>query len=110
MTILEKLLINAICFINFGGSPSIDINVIVDTPGLLVKVKDNGIGIEKEYFDRIFTIFWRASNVSSGLGFGLYLTGQIVSRMNGRLILESEIGSGSEFIFELPNQYYFDQV
>lgn len=65
-------------------------------------VKDNGIGIEKKYFDQIFHIFKRLdSNYGNGTGFGLSLVKKIVENHHGEIWLESELGKGSSFYFTL---------
>lgn len=67
-------------------------------------VEDNGIGIKKEYFDKVFIIFQRLhSNTKyQGTGIGLALVKRILNKYNGALWLESDFGVGSRFYFSLP--------
>ncbi|MGZ3494957.1 MAG: sensor histidine kinase, partial [Thermodesulfobacteriota bacterium] len=65
---------------------------------------DNGIGIPKSEMPRLFTEFFRASNVQDAIGTGLGLTivKEIVDKHSGRINVESEEGLGTTFIINLP--------
>jgi len=70
-----------------------------------IGVKDYGIGINPEKFSQLFSRFYRVEELNpniSGLGIGLYISHEIVSRHNGKLWVESELNKGSTFWFSIP--------
>ncbi|MGO4877155.1 chemotaxis protein CheB [Pedobacter psychrotolerans] len=72
---------------------------------LRMAVKDQGIGIPKDKAELIFDRFFRvdeSSNHFSGLGLGLYISAQIIERHHGKIGVNSDINTGSEFWFEIP--------
>lgn len=89
---------------NNNPTPKIEVeSKIVD--GLCqVSVKDNGIGIDKEYHNKIFDMFQRLHirKEYNGAGLGLSICKKIVQNLGGDIWVESEPGKGSNFIFSVP--------
>jgi light-regulated signal transduction histidine kinase (bacteriophytochrome) len=101
--LFQNLLRNAINY-RSGEVPRIHIHSERKGNEWLFSVKDNGIGIDREYIDRIFQIFTRLhpQDTHRGTGIGLAICKRIVERHGGRIWAESEIGEGSTFYFTFP--------
>ncbi|MBS9460960.1 PAS domain S-box protein [Flagellimonas sp. 389] len=67
-------------------------------------IKDNGVGIPKEYHEKIFQIFQSIGNNERSTGIGLSIVKKIIDRYNGNVWLESEIGEGTTFFFTLKKE------
>lgn len=73
----------------------------------MFEVKDNGIGIDKKYTDKIFVIFQRLHSDAEyqGTGIGLATCNKIVAQHHGKLWVESEVGVGSVFYFTVSKDH-----
>jgi|GEM_PF-5535960 len=81
----------------------IKISYLLEKKYTVILIKDNGIGIEKEYYNKIFNIFERIpNNKKSGSGIGLASVKKIVENHNGKIWLESSIGNGTTFFIGFP--------
>lgn len=69
---------------------------------ILLEVEDNGQGIPQQAQDRIFDMFFRASDNSNGSGLGLYIVKDMVERIGGNVYLSSKYGEGTTFVIRLP--------
>jgi light-regulated signal transduction histidine kinase (bacteriophytochrome) len=94
--------------IKFHGKEPPRVHVSVKDQGTdyLFSVRDNGIGIDPQYFDRLFKIFQRLHTKQEypGSGIGLVICKRIVERHGGRIWLESQVGKGSTIHFTLKKK------
>lgn len=101
--IFQNLIDNAIKFHKASEPPRIYVSAEKKENEWIISVRDNGIGIEKQYFDRIFNIFQRLHSQKeySGTGIGLALCKRIIGRHGGKIWVESVQNEGSIFKFTL---------
>ena len=101
---LRNLLDNALKFTAAVPAPQIDIRGRCHGEMCLLTVRDNGVGFDMKYHDRIFEIFQRLHRVEEypGTGIGLAIVRKAVERMGGRVWAESAPGQGATFYLELP--------
>lgn len=101
--LLQNLIGNAIKY-RSEKTPQIHISAQKEDNHWLFNIKDNGIGIDLQYADRIFMIFKRLHTIEEyqGTGIGLAITKKIVERHGGKIWVESEPEKGSTFYFTLP--------
>ena len=73
-------------------------------------IKDNGVGIPKEYHEKIFQIFQSIGNNERSTGIGLSIVKKIIDRYNGKVWLESEIGEGTTFFYTLKKELSIKKI
>ncbi len=101
--LFQNLIGNAIKY-RSKNNPQIHISTIKEDNHYKFSIKDNGIGIDTEHLDRIFTIFQRLHTKEKyeGTGIGLAIAQKIVYQHGGQIWAESELGKGSTFYFTIP--------
>ena len=101
--VFKNLISNSIKYRNPTVESYISIEIESNPLNAHITIKDNGIGIPQQYLDKIFQMFFRASEKSDGSGLGLYIVRQAVSRMGGKIDVRSVVGIGTVFTIQLPN-------
>jgi light-regulated signal transduction histidine kinase (bacteriophytochrome) len=101
--LFQNLIGNALKF-RGAGVPRVHVNAQDKGEAWQITIADNGIGIEPQYFERIFQMFQRLHTREqySGTGIGLAICRKITERHGGRIWVESQPGKGSNFLFTLP--------
>ena len=101
--VLNHLMDNAVKFTLEG---SVEFSYLLENQNIVFKIRDTGIGINKENLGRIFEEFRQEFDGHhrpfEGLGIGLTLAKEVIERMGGKIVVESEKGVGSEFSFSIP--------
>jgi Bacteriophytochrome (light-regulated signal transduction histidine kinase) len=102
--VFQNLIGNALKFRKDDKTPKIHISAKRDDNEWIFSVKDNGIGIEDQYFDIIFEVFKRLHAIGEypGAGIGLAIVKRIIEHHNGHIWIKSCPGTGSTFYFTIP--------
>lgn len=101
--VMQNLVENALKFMGDQESPEVEIGVRQDGHETVVFVKDNGIGLDMEYADRIFHLFEQLDPTFEGTGMGLAMVKRIIEHAGSRIWVESEgPGTGSTFCYVVP--------
>jgi len=103
--IFYNLLSNAVKFKDEDKKPKVEIGCQDNKADYTFFVRDNGIGIEREYHDKIFEVFSQLKDTESeGTGMGLSIVKKIVEANQGKVWVESQKGVGSTFYFTIPKK------
>jgi len=101
--IVNNLVANAIKYHDHAKEdPFIEVTAKQDVDQYILSVKDNGTGIGCEHQEKIFNMFYRASEKSEGSGLGLYIVKETLTKLTGKITVQSQRGEGSTFVISLP--------
>jgi signal transduction histidine kinase len=103
--ILDNLISNAVKYQKPSSSeaPTVNITVKADEYKAQVEIEDNGIGIVEEHLNNIFKMFFRSTSHVNGLGIGLYIVKEALSRIGGDISVVSTYSVGTIFRIMIPN-------
>jgi len=101
--VLSNIISNAIKYHNLNQeNPRVEIVVNLSESTVNICIQDNGIGIQDEAREKIFDMFYRATDRSGGSGLGLYIVKEIIERLDGRITVNSVFGEGTTFEVCIP--------
>lgn len=101
--VLSNLISNAVKYRdNTKEKCELHISASADSNSVVIEFKDNGIGISPSHHEKIFAMFYRAHETSTGSGLGLYLVRETLNNLRGSIMIVSEVGIGSTFTVTLP--------
>ena len=106
-TIVTNIFSNAIKYQDLQKqNPFIKIASHINEEFCEISIEDNGIGIEPELQDKIFDLFFRATDQSQGTGLGLFIVKDTIERLKGSIKVKSRHGKGTTFFIRIPNQLH----
>lgn len=102
--ILNNLISNAVKYQREEETnPKVEINVNVTEQEAMLIIEDNGVGIIDNHLNKIFQIFFRSTDFRNGLGIGLYIVKEALTRIGGEITVHSDYGRGTRFTLTVPN-------
>lgn len=105
--ILNNLISNAVKYQRENeANPMVKLTAKVSEKEARLNIEDNGVGIIEEHVNKIFQIFFRSTDFKNGLGIGLYIVKEALTRIGGEIFVKSEFGKGSTFTLIVPNQKF----
>ena len=106
-TVLTNILSNAIKYSDpKKKEPFIRIYVSLNEDFCQIRVVDNGIGIDSKMKDKVFDLFFRATDQSQGTGLGLFIVKDTIQKLKGTIELNSMLNQGTTFVIQIPNQIH----
>jgi signal transduction histidine kinase len=103
-TIIRNLMSNSFKYFNpTSANCWTNLKISVEESHAEIIISDNGIGIDQEYLNKIFKMFYKATEYPKGPGLGLYIVKAMTEKLDGSITVDSTIGEGSTFRMRIPN-------
>jgi len=104
-SVLKNLISNSVKYYNPDAKKSwVKLNIITTKELIQIKVSDNGIGIDDDKVEKVFDMFYRASENSFGSGLGLYIVKETIEKLKGEISVTSKNNVGTTVSLNIPNQ------
>jgi PAS domain S-box-containing protein len=101
--VFSNIISNAFKYRKTSAKKSVlKIDVRIENHMLKIVFEDNGIGIAKKYLNKVFDMFYRATEMSEGSGLGMYIVKQALDKLNGTIRIESKLRVGTKIHIEIP--------
>ena len=101
--LLNNFLSNSIKYIDVEKEEAkIEVIVVVRRNTAKIKIIDNGVGIEEKHLDKVFNMFYRATQLSEGSGIGLYIAKEVLNKLKGTVKISSEPKEGTSVTIKIP--------
>jgi len=104
-TVLKNILSNAFKYLRSDIEGYVSLNMTQAKNMTTIQITDNGEGIDALHLPKVFDMFYRASSRANGTGLGLYLCREIMTKLNGKIKIDSKLGEGTVVTIEIPNNY-----
>ncbi|HYF70150.1 MAG TPA: ATP-binding protein [Ohtaekwangia sp.] len=102
--IFNNLISNAFKYADpFKSNPFLKIEITTTSTYADIRFEDNGIGIQEEYIQKVFDMFFRATMQKEGAGLGLYIVKEATDKLNGTIDVKSVVGEGTRFLIRVKN-------
>lgn len=102
--VLTNVISNSLKYINQQSeNASVKVEVQATEAQATISISDTGIGIEEKHLNKVFEMFYRATDQQPGSGLGLYIVKESVERLNGKVKIDSTVGKGTRVTIQIPN-------
>lgn len=104
IVILNNLISNSMRYYNPKiSNPFVKVSIKTNMDSICIDVQDNGIGIAEEYQEKVFDMFYRVSELSTGSGLGLFIVKETLEKLEGEIHMKSTKDIGTKFTITIPN-------
>ena len=100
--LINNVISNSIKYRKQNSDLIISASVRTDDHNTILEIRDNGIGVAPEKVDKIFDMFYRASDTGQGIGLGLFIVNEAIKVLEGTVEVTSELGQGTTLTFTFP--------
>ena len=101
--VVNNLISNSIRYKGYGRDPELKFNIKINKKYAEIDVIDNGIGIDKDHIEKVFNMFYRASDKNVGSGLGLFIVKETIEKLNGKVSISSKLNEGTSVHIKIPN-------